>query len=140
MAHRKTTLISSAILAATLTLTACTPEEDLVPDPDEVVEEDADEQDVEVEVDEEIRSQIDVEPGSAVVPGSVDSETVTTLSGECDDAVSQLRELAEQYDSVRQVPPDGTYEDARAAAEDRCDAQDWSDFYTQELAGWIYAE
>lgn len=93
----------------------------------------------EVVVDEAIRQRLDVAPGSAVIPGSIESVRVEDLSSGCAEGVSAMRELIDSFDSVRQVPPDGTFEAARAAGQSACTAQEWSDFYTKELAGWIYA-
>lgn len=93
----------------------------------------------EITVDEEIRQRLDVAPGSAVIPGSIESIRVEDLSATCSAGVSDLRDLMDRFESVRQVPPDGTFESARAAGQTECSAQEWSDFYTKELAGWIYA-
>lgn len=93
----------------------------------------------EVVVDEEIRQRLDVAPGSAVIPGSIESVRQDDLSSSCAEGVSDMRDLMGSFESVRQVPPDGRFEAARAKGQSACTAQEWSDFYTKELAGWIYA-
>lgn len=95
---------------------------------------------VSVVIDEEVKAQLDVESGSAIIPGSIDS-VAQELGEECTAAVAPLRELMKQYPSLRQVPPDGTYEKAFEEGKkcEAIDAQQWTDFYTLELAGWIYA-
>lgn len=95
---------------------------------------------VSVVIDEEVKAQLDVESGSAIIPGSIES-VAQELSEECTAAVAPLRELMKQYPSLRQVPPDGTYEKAFEEGKkcEAIDAQQWADFYTLELAGWIYA-
>lgn len=96
---------------------------------------------VSVVIDEEVKSQLDVESGSAIIPGSIES-VVQDLNEECTAAVAPLRELMKQYPSLRQVPTDGTYEKAFEAGKkcEEIDAQQWANFYTLELAGWIYAK
>lgn len=94
----------------------------------------------EVVIDEGIKNQLNVEPGSAIIPGSIES-VEQTLNEECTTTVAPLRELMKKYPSLRQVPP-GDY-DAPFAEAKKCeeiDAQQWADFYTKELAGWIYAK
>jgi len=94
-----------------------------------------------VVIDEEIKAKLDVEPGSAIIPGSIDS-VKQELGADCSTAVAPLRDLMEKYPSLRQVPTDGSYQEAFAAGE-KCaeiDAQQWADFYTKELAGWLYAK
>lgn len=95
---------------------------------------------VSVVIDEDIRAQLDVESGSAIIPGSIES-VVQELGEECTTAVAPLRELMKQYPSLRQVPPDGTYAEAfnKGKKCETVDAQQWNDFYTLELSGWITA-
>lgn len=93
----------------------------------------------EVKVDEEIARKLDVAPGSAVIPGSIESVRVEDLSSACAAGAEPMRLLMAEYASVRQVPADGTYEAARRSAIEACTDQEWSDFYTREVAGWIHA-
>lgn len=98
--------------------------------------------DVSVVIDPEILAALNSDTGEAVIPGSIKSERVDTLDADCTEAVGGLRALMEEYPSLRQVPPDGTYDKAFADAKSVCepaDPQQWADFYTKELAGWIYA-
>lgn len=132
-------LLIGAVVVAALALSACsgskqdgdaaptdsTPTEETIP---------------EVVIDDEIKNKLDVEPGSAIIPGSIDSVT-QELSEECTTHVAGIRDLMKKYPSLRQVPPGGA--DAALAEARKCetvDAQEWADFYTKELAGWIYAK
>lgn len=95
-----------------------------------------------VSVNQDIAEKLNIESGEAIIPGSLESNTVDSLDSECVEAVTGLRGLMGQYPSLRQVPPDGTYEAAFAEAKSVCegnDPQQWTDFYTEELVGWIYA-
>lgn len=94
----------------------------------------------EVIIDQEIKDKLNVEPGSAIIPGSIES-VEQELGEECTTLVADIRALMKQYQSLRQVPPGGA-DDALAEAR-KCEAvsaQEWADFYTKELAGWIYAK
>jgi hypothetical protein len=95
----------------------------------------------EVVVDQEIRDQLNVEEGSAIIPGSIESVT-QDLSAECAEFVQPLRDLMAQYPSMRQVPPDGTVKAAMDEGKkcEEVNAQEWTDFYTKELAGWMTAK
>jgi len=96
---------------------------------------------VTVVIDEEIKAQLNVEAGSAIIPGSIES-VAQELGEECTAAVAPLRDLMQKYPSLRQVPTDGTYAEAFDAGKkcEEIDAQQWADFYTKELAGWLYAK
>ena len=94
----------------------------------------------EVVIDKELKDKLDVESGSAIIPGSIESVT-QDLNEECTKHVADIRALMKKYPSLRQVPPGGA--DAALAEARKCeavDAQQWADFYTKELAGWIYAK
>jgi hypothetical protein len=137
MKNKKISLIAGLAIVASFTLGACSSSKD-----DSASETDASttEQPA-VTVDPEIQSQLNVEPGSAIIPGSIES-VEQTLSAECETAVAPIRDLMVKYPSVRQVPPDGTWEKAFAEGKkcEEIDAQQWTDFYTKELAGWLYAK
>lgn len=95
-----------------------------------------------VQVDEEIKDALNVDAGSAVIPGSI--EIVPQELGEgCTAAVEPLRKIMAEYPSVRQVEDIDAFNKALADARTQCEAispQEWSDFYTKEVAGWIYAK
>lgn len=94
-----------------------------------------------VAVDDELREALTVEPGDTIAPGSIESVR-QELSAECAKFVEPLRELMRKYPTGRHVPPDGIYGAAFREGK-RCEsevsAQEWADFYTRELAGWLYA-
>lgn len=94
-----------------------------------------------VSIDPQIRAQMDVQPGSAIIPGSIKS-TPQDLDSECTKAVQPLRDLMVKYQNSRQVPTDGSYAAAFQAGKhcEEIDPQQWADFYVEELAGWIYGE
>jgi len=97
---------------------------------------------VTVQVDEEIKDALNVDAGSAVIPGSI--EIVPQELGEgCTAAVEPLRKIMAEYPSVRQVEDIDAFNEALSDARTKCEAispQEWSDFYTKEVAGWIYAK
>jgi hypothetical protein len=138
---RRSVMAGMAVVA--LTLSACSrSSNEAEPTPDPTTVADGSAPPVTVVIDPEIREKLNVDSGEAVIPGSIESVTVETLDAECTVAVGGLRALMEQYPSLRQVPPDGTYDAAFAEAKGVCegnDPQQWADFYTKELAGWIYA-
>lgn len=94
-----------------------------------------------VSIDPDVKAQLDVEPGSAIIPGSIES-VAQDLNEECTAAVAPLRDLMKKYPSLRQVPTDGTWETAFKEGKkcEAIDAQQWADFYTLELAGWMTAK
>ena len=97
---------------------------------------------VTVVVDDSIKDALNVEPGSAVIPGSIEV-TPQELGKVCTDAVAPLRKVMEDFPSVRQVQPVELFNDAMTSAKETCEKespQEWADFYTKEVAGWIYAE
>jgi len=137
-------MITGLIVGCGLVLGACASDSSEDSTSDETVVESTDDStapSVTVVIDEEIKAQLNVEAGSAIIPGSIES-VVQELSEECTAAVAPLRELMKEYPSLRQVPPDGTYEKAFEAGKkcEEIDAQQWADFYTRELAGWVYAK
>jgi len=97
---------------------------------------------VTVQVDEEIKDALNVDAGSAVIPGSI--EIVPQELGDgCTAAVEPLRKIMAEYPSVRQVEDIDAFNVALSDARTQCEAispQEWSDFYTKEVAGWIYAK
>lgn len=137
-------MIAGLVVACGLVLGACSSnssDDTAAPDTTAAVEtDDSAAPSVTVVIDEEVKAQLDVESGSAIIPGSIES-VAQDLSEECTAAVAPLRELMKEYPSLRQVPPDGTYEKAFEEGKkcEAIDAQQWADFYTLELAGWIYA-
>lgn len=97
---------------------------------------------VTVVVDEAIKDALNVEPGSAVIPGSIEV-TPQELGKVCTDAVAPLRKIMKDFPSVRQVQPVELFNDAMSSAKATCEKespQEWTDFYTKEVAGWVYAE
>lgn len=130
------TIAVAGVVTLALALGACSSSSKDAAPTDSVTEESV----PEVVIDETIQNQLNVEPGSAVIPGSIDS-VEQDLSEECAAAVAPMRELMKKYPSLRQVPPgeyDGPFAEAKKCEE--IDAQQWADFYTKELAGWIYAK
>lgn len=97
---------------------------------------------VTVQVDQEIKDALNVEAGSAVIPGSI--EVVPQELGDvCTEAVAPLREIISKYPSARQVDNLDAFNAALVNGRAACElenAQEWSDFYTKEVAGWIYAK
>lgn len=95
-----------------------------------------------VEVDQAIKDALNVEAGSAVIPGSI--EVVPQELGEvCTEAVAPLREIIAKFPSVRQVTDIDAFNKALQEGKAACEsnsAQEWTDFYTKEVAGWIYAK
>lgn len=97
---------------------------------------------VTVEVDQEIKDALNVEAGSAVIPGSIEI-VPQELGEECTKAVAPLREIITKFPSVRQVDDIDAFNKALQEGKLACEAssaQEWSDFYTKEVAGWIYAK
>lgn len=137
-------MIAGLVVGAALVLGACSSgsSEDSASDSTAVeATDDSAAPSVTVVIDDEVKAQLNVEAGSAIIPGSIES-VAQDLGEECTTAVAPLRELMKQYPSLRQVPPDGTYEKAFEAGKkcEEIDAQQWADFYTLELAGWLYAK
>jgi hypothetical protein len=138
---RKTRGIAiGAVVATALLLSACSGskggDQDAKPDTSTPTEETV----PEVVIDQDIKDKLTVDPGSAIIPGSIES-VEQELNAECTDHVADIRALMKKYPSLRQVPPGGA--DAALAEARKCetvDAQQWADFYTKELAGWIYAK
>ena len=77
-------------------------------------------------------------PSTNPEPGSIESVR-QDLSDDCDAAVSSMRDLMERYESVLDVPYDGTYDEAFQAAKAGCGAEEFRRFHDRELLGWIYA-
>ena len=129
------TIAFAGALALVLVLGACSSSKDAAP-----TDSAAKDSVPEVVIDEQLQGQLNVEPGSAIIPGSIES-VAQELNEECTTAVAPLRELMKKYPSLRQVPP-GDYDEpfAKAKACEEIDAQQWADFYTKELAGWIYGK
>lgn len=94
-----------------------------------------------VQVDQKIRDALNVEAGSAVIPGSI--EVVPQELGDvCTKAVAPLREIISKYPSIRQVDDKAAFTAALTDGRKACaleNAQEWSDFYFKEVAGWIHA-
>lgn len=102
---------------------------------------------VTVQVDQDIKDALNVEAGSAVIPGSIAS--VTQELGEvCTEAVAPIREnYIAKFPSIRQVtevPSEAAiFTAAYSKAQLTCKThseQEWSDFYTKEFAGWMTAK
>lgn len=77
-------------------------------------------------------------PSTNPEPGSI-AIVRQDLSDECDTAVGSMRALMEQYESVLDVPYDGTYDEAFQTAKAGCGAEEFQRFHDRELLGWIYA-
>lgn len=134
-------ILAGALVAVALVLSACSgSDKDGDKGTTDQTEETTEESTPEVVIDQEIKDKLNVEPGSAIIPGSIES-VKQELGEECTALVTDIRALMEQYPSLRQVPPGGA--DAALAEARKCEAvnaQEWADFYTKELAGWIYAK
>jgi hypothetical protein len=134
-------IIGGVLVAAALVLSACSgSKEDGDKETTTPTEQTTEETTPEVVIDQEIKDKLNVEPGSAIIPGSIES-VEQDLGEECTAHVSQIRDLMKKYPSLRQVPPGGA--DAAIEEARKCEAvnaQEWADFYTKELAGWIYAK
>lgn len=96
-----------------------------------------------VQVDQDIKDALNVEAGSAVIPGSIDS-VAQELGEVCTKAVAPIREnYITKFPSLRQVTDmvafNKEWTDARVTCETDS-AQEWSDFYTKEFAGWMTAK
>lgn len=122
------------IAGALLFLSACSSDGGSVANPDGT-------DSTTVSIDPQLRAQLDVQPGSAIIPGSIKS-TPQDLNGECTKAVKPLRDLMAKYQNLRLVPTDGSYAAAFQAGKhcETIDPQQWTDFYVKELAGWIYGK
>lgn len=95
-----------------------------------------------VVVDPKVKAQLNPAEGQAIVPGSIKSETVSGLSGDCEAAVAPIREYTSKYESGLAVDPDtlNKVAELKIKAEGICEAQEYTDWYTKEFAGWLYAE
>lgn len=93
-------------------------------------------------VDEKIKAQLNPEPGQAIIPGSIKSTEQTGLSAACEAAVKPIRAVMAEYKSGLAVAPDklNAVAQQRAKAEEACDPQEYTDWYTKEFAGWLYAK
>lgn len=131
-------MVTAAVLTMALALGACSSSKDATTDGDTT--ETPAESTPQVSIDPSVGDKLDIESGSAVIPGSIES-VEQDLSSACAEAVAPLRELMKKYPSLRQVPP-GDYDEPFAQAKkcEEIDAQEWADFYTLELAGWLYAK
>ena len=140
MIRKTRSILTGAAIAAALVLSACS-SDDPAENGEGTVDSVVDSTEPAVVIDQEIRDQLNVEPGSAIIPGSIESVT-QELSPECTEFVQPLRDLMAEYPSVRQVPTDGTFKAAMDEGKkcEEINAQEWADFYTKELAGWIYAK
>lgn len=134
-------ILTGTLVAAALVLSACSGSDKKTDEgTTDKTEQTTDETTPEVVIDQEIKDKLNVEPGSAIIPGSIES-VEQELSAECTEHVTQIRALMKEYPSLRQVPPggaDAALEEARKC--ETVDPQEWADFYTKELAGWIYAK
>jgi hypothetical protein len=131
--------VAAAILAltATLTLSACGGSSDNKAGSDTTGTEAP-----KVVVDPKVKAQLNPEEGQAIVPGSIESETVTGLSSECEAAVAPIREYTSKFESGLAVDPEtlNKVAELKVKAEGICEAQEYTDWYTKEFAGWLYAE
>ncbi len=89
----------------------------------------------------EKKEQADVAPGEAIVPGSIESNQVSGLSGACEAAIKPARDLAGKYPSGLLVPAEDTtvntvLSDARA----NCSDEEFATWYYDEFVGWQNAK
>jgi len=96
-------------------------------------------------LDEEVLEEQNAGPGEAVIPGSIES-VEQELSPECEAGVAPLRAAMEKYPAQRSVPQAELEQliniDVKAATE-ACGGetgQEWTDFYTLEYSGWLFAK
>ena len=94
-------------------------------------------------VDPSIAAQINVEDGSAPIPGAVDSVAQEGLSQACADAVKPIRDVMAKYKSGLLVDNDADNKaltdgvnNARTVCE-KDNPQQWADFYAKEYFGWL---
>jgi len=78
-------------------------------------------------------------PGTAVpLETQRESRPAEGLSLVCLDALSNIRDIMTQYDSLREVPPQHNLTDMSLAAQETCSDSEWSEFYAKEYAPWQY--
>ena len=94
---------------------------------------------VEVTIDPALQEKLNPEPGQAIIPGSIESVTQENLSGACEAAVDPIRKVMVEFKSGLLVAPDklNDVSQLRAKAEEACGAQEYTDWYTKEFAGWL---
>lgn len=82
-----------------------------------------------------------IAPGSAPVPGSIESNEVTDLSVACAEAIEPIRELQDEYASGLMLTGDAndTLNAALDAGRAACDQEEFARFQTEEFAGWMNA-
>jgi hypothetical protein len=94
-------------------------------------------------IDPSLAAQINVEDGSAPIPGAVDSVKQDKLSTACADAVAPVRAVMAKYKSGLLVTSDADNKaltdgvnKARTVCE-KDNPQQWADFYAKEYFGWL---
>lgn len=93
-------------------------------------------------IDSTLQKQLNPKAGQAIVPGSISSTVQNNLSAACKAAVDPIRAIQAKYKSGLMVDPKTLNEVAqmRAKAEAACAPQEYTDWYTKEFAGWLYAK
>jgi hypothetical protein len=97
---------------------------------------------VQATVDATLQKQLNPKAGQAIVPGSISSTVQTGLSAACKAVVDPIRAIQAKYKSGLEVDPKTLNEVAqmRAKAQTACAPQEYTDWYTKEFAGWLYAK
>lgn len=97
---------------------------------------------VEATVDATLEKQLNPKAGQAIIPGSISSTVQDNLSSACKAVVDPIRAIQAKYKSGLEVDPKTLNEVAqmRAKAQAACAPQEYTDWYTKEFAGWLYAK
>lgn len=94
-----------------------------------------------VTIDETIKGQLTVEEGQAILPDSIESVTQDNLSAECENAVTPIRTIMAKGGALSLgVEDNDKATQLLQAAKEVCGAQEYTDFYTKEFAGWFNAK
>jgi rare lipoprotein A (peptidoglycan hydrolase) len=91
---------------------------------------------------EELGNKIDVEPGQAVVPGSVPWQQVDGLSEGCEAAIQPVRDLMVKYKSallITDATDAAVLGDTNRAAQENCTPREYATWYGDEFNGWLNA-
>ena len=129
---RKLIAFAAVLVVATLGLTACgtstpTPTKTTVPGqlpPAQATE---------------LAKKVDVKPGTAVVPGSIKSNT-QSLSAACTTAIQPVRDLMKKYKSALLINKQADAKILGAtnqAAQKACSPTDYVKWYADEFNGWL---
>lgn len=94
------------------------------------------------EIADELSTKVDVEPGQAVVPGSIPWSQVSGLSAQCEEAVQPVRDLMAKYASALLITDANDAKvlgDTNRAAQENCTPREYATWYGDEFNGWLNA-